>query len=86
MAEPRTRGITLRDGEEGRVLSRLGGGGESSTKDSAAEHGDSLPAASRALAVNVVVVSSVTLTAMPGLASDSAVPVATAVPPQAAAA
>jgi hypothetical protein len=71
-------GVKLRDGEGGTVLVNAGAAGavESSTYVNAAEHGDVLPAVSRAVAVNDVVVSSATGTAIPGLESVADEPVA----------
>lgn len=62
------------DGAEGAV--------ESSVYETAEEHAETLPAVSVAFAVNEVVVSSLTETAMPGDANAAVVPVATIEPEQ----
>ena len=71
------------DGEAGEVTTELGvaGGVESSVKETAAEQGETLPAASVALAVQLEVVSVAAVTERP-VAKAAAVPVATADPPQ----
>ena len=71
------------DGDAGVVTTELGvaGGVESLVKETAAEQGDVLPAASVALAVQLEVVSVAAVTERP-VAKAAAVPVATGEPEQ----
>ena len=78
-AVPFTFGELSFAGEPGEVASEVGlaGAVESSTNvTESVEHADTFPAASVAVAKNVVLVSFVTDTAKPGLSNAAAVPVA----------
>ena len=83
-AVPRIFGELLLAGEDGEVESELGALGalESSTYVTPLEHGDGFPAASVAVALNVVLELSATDIAKPGLAKVAAEPVAAAEPEQ----
>jgi len=74
------------DGEDGLTVSELGGVTVLAvlTKSSCAEQAEVLPAASVAVALQVVVAPVVALTARPGEANAAALPVATAEPVQVA--
>ena len=72
------------DGEAGTVVRPVGaaGGVVSLVKLTDAEHGEVLPAASVAVALQVLVALSAAVTLMPPEAKAAAVPVATALPEQ----
>jgi len=75
-AVPLTLTAVAEDGETGEVASELGaaGGVESLVKLTGAEQGEVLPAASVAVALQVLVVSAVAVTERPGEAKAAAVP------------
>jgi hypothetical protein len=79
-----TDGLLLFAGDAGVVLSALGAAGavESSTYAMPVEQPDTLPAASVAVALYVVELSSATETARPVEVNEPAVPVAAAAPEQ----
>ena len=83
---PSSSGLVSLAGEGGEESSMLGveGGVESSVYVNPDEHAEVFPAASVAVAVNVVELSSLTLTVSPGELKAAALPVAAGLPVQSA--